>query len=175
MEAATEDNLPTGKCCARRHMTGAAFKTYDAIKSMCKRREDGSLIWYGAQHTLADLNNRSVQQEHEAIEWLGAEGWLICRPFEWEPGTKWQRRHNGKFTTYEFRVIEHEEYAANEDHYCPGLRYDPETGKKLTPGELADGLILRNVRRMIKADLPPDWMRVIWQSFQSSKKAPEDD
>ena len=169
------DSSPA-KCCARRHMPAAAFKTYDAIKSMCKRQDDGSLLWFGRVHMLANLNNRSTEQERSGIDWLETKGWLekteACLNADYQ--SQQRRKHGGLFTTFEYRVIEHDEYAENNDD-CPAPRYDPRTGEPTKPGQLADSLIFRNVRRWVNADLPPIWMKQIWDARQARKKNPPSD
>jgi hypothetical protein len=151
-------------------MPGAAFKTYDAIKSQCKRQPDYTLIWWGAAHTLANLNDRSIEQERQGIKWLVNDGWLECLAEVDEEAYRYvQPRFKGGFTTYRFRVVEHDEWAKEDE--CPPLRYDPKTGKPIVKGgHVPDGLMRSHIQKWTGVEFPAELARGVWDAVQARKR-----
>ncbi|HEY2393978.1 MAG TPA: hypothetical protein VGK22_22580 [Candidatus Angelobacter sp.] len=139
------------KCVPRRHMQAAMFMTYDAMVAMCKSAPDyepgDELIYYGGTKKLANLNNRSAEQEGEALNALEEAGII---PVDAEQ----VRFRAGRWTTDKYRVVEHDEYV--KTNTCPPLRYDA-TGKKLKPGRLARALERKWISK-ITGVLWPDFM-----------------
>ncbi len=140
-------NNSGNKCVERRHIPAAPFKTYDAMVAMCKSKEGykpgDQLIFYGSAFKLANMNDRSAAQEREALDSLEKIGWIIRLN---APDKR--RTFKGKLSTDEYRVLEHAEFVAKYPASCPALRYNPETGAKLTPGRATRELERVNVRRI---------------------------
>lgn len=155
------------KCVARRHMRPAMFMTYDAILAMCKSDEDyragDELIFWASEAKLGNLNNRSKQQESEALKALEKDGWIV------HVDAKQGRYRAGRFTTKKYRVVEHDEYV--KTHICPPPLYS-ESGDKLERGELSTGLARHNAKKLLKF-LPDAWLKVVLQGI-SEKDAGTD-
>lgn len=138
-------------CVARRHMTPATFVTYDAMLASCKSNEKykpgDPLIFWGSEYTLANLNNRGKDAESDALDRLESDGWIIST----QAGQR-RKDHAGTFTTNEWRVVEHDEWARTHGA-CPGPRYvKVETKwKPVTPGTLPRSLETANIRKYLQA------------------------
>lgn len=126
---------PPEKCHERTHMRPSVFMTYHPIVAMAKSNKNWKpgmpLIFHGAQTTLANANNRGVDQEVLSINWLLEKGWLV------------EMKRMGSHGTRRFRVLEHAEYVTKYPDRCPPYRYAPEDseseglekGDKLAPGK----------------------------------------
>jgi len=144
------------------------FMTYDAMVAMCKSGDDyepgDELVFWGSEKTLGNLNNRSFEQESEALDALEEAGWII--PLE-EDQTRWLK---GRWTTKKYRVLEHAEYVAIHGD-CPPLRYSPKTGEKLKPGRLAKGLEREWVRKLVGLALPDTWADAVADAIHRKRTA----
>jgi hypothetical protein len=136
-------------------MTAAMFKTYDAMVAMCKSGDDyesgDPLTFYGSERKLANLNDRSAEQESQALDALEKDGWIIA--LDKEQG-RWRK---GRWTTRQYRVLEHDEYVTAHVG-CPPLRYDEGTGEKLKAGRLAPALERKWIRKILGVERMPDFM-----------------
>ncbi len=157
-----DSSLQPETCVARRHMRPAMFMTYAAMVAACKSKpgyEPGDpLIFWGQEHTLANLNNRNKHQESDAIDALKKAGWIVS--LESEQG----RFKKGQWTSKQYRVLEHDEYVATHGG-CPPLRYDPLTGEKLIPGRLSKSLERTWILKMIGLVIPVTWVDAIAQGM----------
>jgi hypothetical protein len=167
------------QCHAKRHMD-AEYRVYDTMLAMARKgwneakaagswpdgrkwNESDPLICYAKVYTLANMIDRSTEQVNEAISKLEGK-WAI-------PTTDQQRRKGrGQFTTYEYRMVEHDEYSAAHPEDCPTLRYDPETGEKLKAGRLAKGLERQWIHKLIGAVLPNTWTDAIASAMRAKKE-----
>lgn len=164
------DNEKPFRCVARRHMSGAMFKTYDAMVAMCKSGDNynagDELIFYGSEHKLGNLNDRSAEQESQALDALEKAGWIVARD---EGQSRWRK---GRWTTRQYRVLEHDEYVAAHGG-CPPLRYD-ERGKKVKAGRLAPALERKRIRKILGLERMPDAMADhVAEVLAAAKKAKE--
>jgi hypothetical protein len=158
----------------------AEFRVYDAMMAVAKAgwskakqagqwpdgrpwKESDPLICYARVYTLANMTDRSIEQVDEAIGKLEGKTWAICTT------QKQRRKWGGKFTTYEYQMLTHEDYVAAHPDDCPELRYNPETGDKLKPGRLAKGLERRWVRKMAGFALPDSWADAVADAIASKK------
>jgi len=160
------------RCVARRHM-GAEFRLYDAMLAIVMAAKD-TTGWepgeplptcYAKTATLANMIDRSMEQVRVMAAMLESAGWIVDL-------NAMERRRNmrGKYLTVNYRVLTHEEYAATYPDCCPALRYDPETGEPIKPGQLAPGLVRENVRRMIRVEeFPEEWLDAIADAIAARK------
>jgi hypothetical protein len=147
------------------------FVTYDAMLAMCKSDKEGilpgePLIFWGSEKKLANMNNRSAQQESEALDALEKAGWIVAVD---DGKPRWKK---GRWTTRQYRVLEHDEYMAAHGG-CPPLRYDEETGEKLKAGRLAPALERIWIRKILRLERMPDWMADQAAYTIAAKKAEE--
>lgn len=163
-------------CVARRHMD-AEFRLYDAMLAIAKaganeRKAKGEwklgdpLRCYAKETTLANMIDRSVTQVRDMLRKL--DGWVISTHDDR------RRKRAGNYTTNEWRIVEHDEFAANHPDSCPALLYHPETGAKLKPGELAIGLARAKVRKIpdstgFMASLPDPMADMIVNAIRERK------
>jgi hypothetical protein len=154
-------------CVARRHMRAAMFMTYDAMVAMCKSDEDyepgDELVFWGSEKKLGNMNNRSAEQESQALGALANEGWII--PIQ----TEQSRFSKGRWTTNKYRVVEHAEYIATHGP-CPPLLYGPKTGDKLKPGRLAPALERKWIQKITGVEWPDFMADAIADSIAAKKK-----
>jgi hypothetical protein len=123
----------------------AEFRVYDAMLAVCKAaQEEGKPLpkCFAREYVLANMVDRSVEQVRQAMAKLEANRWITPTH-----DTARRRKRAGNYTTNEYCVLEHDEWAALHGP-CPPLRYDPATGHPLKPGELSPGLARFNVRRI---------------------------
>jgi hypothetical protein len=150
-KTSTVDSEKPFTCVARRHMRPAMFVTYDAMVAMCKSDEDYEagepLIFWASEKKLANMNNRSAEQESQALAALEKDGWIV--PVD-EGQSRWRK---GRWTTRKYRVLEHDEYVAAHGD-CPPLLYHPKTGEKLKPGRLAPALERKWIQKITGVQLP---------------------
>jgi hypothetical protein len=110
---------PKFDCHARRHMSGAMFKTYDAMLAMAKAGkkhiEGQPWVFCGRVNpTLANHTNSSPDQLAEHIKWLVENKWLIFqRRVMWE---------NNVLGQNEYIILTHGQYKANVGG-CPPFKY----------------------------------------------------
>lgn len=137
MSNPTKDK-PTFQCHARRHMSGAVYKTYDAMLAMAKspiKDEDGTftpqpprkpgdplLVFFGAINpTLANHTDTSPDQLGEHMDKLEKIGWLIPHPdSESQP-----RGYRGRLLPKRYYILEHFDYPGP----CPPYAYAQEDDK----------------------------------------------
>jgi len=101
------------QCFARRHMGAAQFLTYNtmlAVSLAGREENEGKLIFKAGAYWLANANNRSVNQEREALAKLEESGWIV-NVRKKLMGTNW------------YEVIEHEEFLLKHPNSCPPNRY----------------------------------------------------
>jgi hypothetical protein len=113
---------------ARRHIDAAAFKTYDAMMAIvmaAAKKLEAEGKWKSGEPLptcfvsamqLANMNNRSKNQEVEALAKLEHESWIVRTHEE-------QRRWRGRMSSNEYRVLTHEEFLAANPKSCPPARY----------------------------------------------------
>jgi hypothetical protein len=166
------DNEKPFRCVARRHMRPAMFVTYDAMLAMCKSDKEGilpgePLIFWASEKKLANMNNRSAEQESQALDALEKAGWIVARD---EGQSRWRK---GRWTTRQYRVLEHDEYVAAHGG-CPPLRYDNKTGEKVEAGRLAPALVRKRIRKILGVERMPDFMTdQVAEVLAAAKKAKE--
>jgi hypothetical protein len=131
------------ECHERCHMSGAVYKTYDAMRAMAesaytgthgdgtpKRKRDPNepLVFCGKiRPTLANHTNTSITQLYEHIDILLKDGWL----YEAEPlveGAKRERNAKGHLMPVVYYVLTHAEWLAigKGERKCPPYRYKPD-------------------------------------------------
>ena len=106
-------------CSARRHLRGADFSVYDAARQLTARSRQNSepAICNASRETLAAMTSYCERTITECRQRLVAAGW-------WKPvRPAWvedQRRTGkaGQFSTPEFIVVEHDEWAAAHPGLC---------------------------------------------------------
>jgi hypothetical protein len=154
-------------CVARRHMRAAMFMTYDAMVAMCKSAKNyepgDELTSFSSEKKLANMNNRSAEQESQALAALEKDGWII--PAD-EGQSRWRK---GRWTTRKYRVLEHAEYVATHGD-CPPLLYHPKTGEKLKPGRLAPALERKWIQKITGVEWPDFMADAIADSIAAKKK-----
>lgn len=129
----TTADKPAFKCHERRHMSGAVYKTYDAIRAMAesaysgvdedgnpkpKRDEGQNLVFYGkVSTTLVNHTNTSRTQVESHINWLVEHGWLYkSEPLE----GKRERNSLGHLAPAVYYVMTHEEFCKlHPEQKCP--------------------------------------------------------
>src|SRR5713226_2259483 len=118
MHNAAKDKPPLecrGKHAAKRHMPPWVFVTYDTVLGMAiygrdqrieKGEPAGDLIFHGKLTTLANAHARSDDSESRAVAWLVENNWLL------DLNDKQRRWRGGKWTSFEYLVLEHDERSA---------------------------------------------------------------
>jgi hypothetical protein len=147
----TIDNKKPFECHERRHMKPHVFVTYDAMRACCGDKRP--FIFYGGAVKLANLNNRSPEQERQALAELEKDGWIVSQNPPNADGRKQRRRWHGKLVGDEYRVFNHDEYMAANSGCCPPVKYDERTGRPLAPGRAARGLERANVRKLLAPNI----------------------
>jgi len=130
-------------CVPRRHLSIAAFKTYDAMCAMVAKNPD-RICWAPAGK-LANWNDRSPDSERSALTELEREGWII------PTHSGLRRKSDGNFTSNEYRVLTHEEFVAAHPGSCPAPKYDERTGRPLKRGRAPRPLERINVRKILES------------------------
>ncbi|HEV2521972.1 MAG TPA: hypothetical protein VGT24_06285 [Candidatus Acidoferrales bacterium] len=126
---------PAFQCHARRHMSGAVYKTYDAMLAMAKsgkkNRQPGDppLEFFAAiRPTLANHTNTGLSQIYEHIDQLLETGWLL-EPDKDKPRERWEK---GRLAPVRYYILEHFDYVENRVGECPPYKFqqsdDSETG-----------------------------------------------
>jgi len=151
----------------------AEFRVYDYMVAACKSdpryKKGDTLVFYGKRWRIANAVNRSETQVDESLAKLEDAGW-IASP-QGERGERKQRRTAlGRQTTIEYIVREHAEFA--ETHDCPPMRYDEETGEAIKPGRMAPAIERQRIRKLVKADLPDEWLDAAADNMAARKGLP---
>jgi hypothetical protein len=164
------DNF-TAKCVARRHIDAAAFKTYDAMMAVvmaAAKKLEAEGKWktgsplptcFVSAMQLANMNNRSKNQEVAALAKLEHEGWIVRTHEE-------QRRFRGRMSSNEYRVLTHEDFLAANPKSCPPARYVIVDDKHTRRGPAKAGqapwaLERYNITKSIGIVLPDRWLAAI--------------
>jgi hypothetical protein len=166
--ATTENEFP---CAAQRHMD-IEFFAYNSMlatakagqkKRIAEGKPPGALIFSGALFKLANKINRSKEQASKAVERLERVGWLVLIQDH-------RRNNRGGWSTVEYRVVEHEEFARTND--CPPEKYIKVKGDRWAlakPGKAAPGLRRANARRLLPHDLPDAWLDMLADALEAKK------
>jgi hypothetical protein len=134
-------------CVARRHLDASVFVTYDAMLAVAtywqnqreaKGEPRGALIFFGKATRLADMNDRNESVERDNIKKLETLGWIVSTH-----DAQRRRQRAGTFTSNEWRVLTHDEFAAA--HACPLRRYDDD-GNPIKAGVRTRPLHKANLR-----------------------------
>jgi hypothetical protein len=138
------------RCVERRHMPAHVFVTYDAmcacLKKDAKPGNDDYRVYFAGAYKLANLNDRNVQSERAALEWLEENGWIVDR------NPEGRRKFKGRLDTKKYRVLEHDEWLAEAPHReCPPAKYvqdEKENWYLAAPGLPAVGIVKANAKRL---------------------------
>jgi hypothetical protein len=112
---------------ARRHMTPVQFMVYD---SMLHFAAPPDRLFFSTIIGVANNTNLCKDTVDKTIKELVTLGWLIPDP----DNTK-RFRNTGRWANFRYTVVTHEQHKAD----CPSWKYDPETGKNLTPAKRRGG------------------------------------
>lgn len=154
------------ECHARRHMTGAVYKTYDAILAMALsfykpkgapesdlrpvRQPGSTAVFFGRiMPTLANHTGSSPRQLYTHLDWLLKNGWLV----EIDPpnDAKRERDERGRFAPVLYYVFEHDEWLKQgKGRKCPVFKYKVD-GERIEKDEQPAWFVaIREMKEMSK-------------------------
>jgi len=160
-------------CTAQRHMD-IEFFAYNSMlatakagqkKRIAEGKPPGELTYSGSIFKLANKINRSDTQTTKAVEKLIRSGWLVLIQDQ-------RRNSRGGWSTAEYRIVEHEEYARTHPHDCPPEKYIKVKGDRWAlakPGKAAPGLRRANARKLLPHDLPDAWLDMLADALEAKK------
>jgi hypothetical protein len=180
------------ECHARRHMSGAVFKTYDAMLAMAKskqfdsegneipRREGEPLIFKGRVNpTLANHTNTSPDQLSDHIRQLLEQSWLYR--------LKRVSYGDGKLGHWEYSIVTHDQFVARDPGPCPPFAYaqkkDEEAkikaGDKISnrgkqPAAFALGKLGRVASKLFNAEVTFNQKRISAEGEESFSWVPDE-
>jgi hypothetical protein len=161
-------------CVERRHLSGALFMTYNALRALAEKNRAESntdeLVVTVSYETLANMNNRNRSQEIKAMKKLVSLGWIVrlSEVQERYAGGNWKRNR--------YRVLNHDEFFQAHPDSCPPLRYvKQEDGWRKVKAEkgrmMTKTLELWNTLKTTDWLQPSEWLERIAEARASKVKA----